>query len=171
MIEESGMKFGEFDDKDLFRIETSELYKALGEGIKTVEFILKRKNQQIIFLEAKTSCPNEQNKLESEEKARKFKEYFCDISDKFHDSLQIYLACLLNCYEDLSEIGSSLKETKNFGKKKLKFVLVIKNAKIEWLAGPQAILENKLKSLCKIWNAEVVVLNEMLAKQHHLAME
>lgn len=139
----------------------------MGGGIKTVEFILKRKNRQIIFLEAKTSCPNENRREESEEKARKFEEYFCDIADKFHDSLQIYLASLLRCYEDLSEVGSSLQETGEFGKNELKFILVIKNAKIEWLPGPQSILENKLRALCKIWGAKVVVLNEELAAQHH----
>ena len=41
VIPESGMNFGKYDEKDLFHIETSEIYKKLGDGIPTVEFILK----------------------------------------------------------------------------------------------------------------------------------
>ena len=81
MIEESGMRFGEFEDRDLFLIEKSEIFRSLGEGIKTVEFIVKRDDRLVIFLEAKTSCPNENNRNESAEKAKKFEEYFQDISD------------------------------------------------------------------------------------------
>ena len=39
--------------KDLFHIETSEIYKKLGDGIPTVEFILKYNGNNIVFLEAK----------------------------------------------------------------------------------------------------------------------
>ena len=35
------MDFGEFDEKNLFHIEDSKIYKSLGSGIKTVEFVLK----------------------------------------------------------------------------------------------------------------------------------
>lgn len=44
VIPESGMNFGKYDEKDLFHIETSEIYKKLGDGIPTVEFILDRKS-------------------------------------------------------------------------------------------------------------------------------
>ena len=38
VIPESGMNFGKYyDEKDLFHIETSEIYKKLGDGIPTVE--------------------------------------------------------------------------------------------------------------------------------------
>ena len=41
VITESEMDFGPFDEKNLFHIEESRIYKDLGTGIKTVEFILK----------------------------------------------------------------------------------------------------------------------------------
>lgn len=41
VITESEMKFGEFDESNLFHIENSKIYRDLGDGIKTVEFILK----------------------------------------------------------------------------------------------------------------------------------
>lgn len=51
-IPESDMLFGEFNEEDLFHIEKSNIYKDIGSNIKTVEFILKQKNN-IILLEAK----------------------------------------------------------------------------------------------------------------------
>lgn len=55
IITESEMNFGEYDEADLFYIEDSKIYKDLGSGIKTVEFILKYNEKSIIFLEAKKS--------------------------------------------------------------------------------------------------------------------
>ena len=57
------MNFGKFDETDLFHIENSKIYKDLGLGIKTVEFILKYDENSIVFLEAKKSCPNVANLL------------------------------------------------------------------------------------------------------------
>lgn len=53
IITESAMYFGKYDEADLFHIEESRIYKALGTGIKTVEFILKYDENSIVFLEAK----------------------------------------------------------------------------------------------------------------------
>ena len=57
IITESEMNFGKFDETDLFHIEDSKIYKEIGSGIKTVEFILKYNEKSIVFLEAKKSCP------------------------------------------------------------------------------------------------------------------
>ena len=71
VITESEMNFGKFDETNLFHIEDSKIYKDLGSGIKTVEFILKYDENSIVFLEAKKSCPNAVNRYESEEKEQK----------------------------------------------------------------------------------------------------
>lgn len=42
------MQFGAFDEKNLFHIEESRIYKNMSSGIKTVEFILKYNEQSII---------------------------------------------------------------------------------------------------------------------------
>ena len=76
IITESEMNFGKFDEIDLFHIENSKIYKDLGLGIKTVEFILKYDENSIVFLEAKKSCPNVANRYESEEKEQKFEDYY-----------------------------------------------------------------------------------------------
>lgn len=59
IIVESDMRFGEFDEERLFVIEHSDVYKKAGKGIKTVEFIYLTENDNLLFIEAKQSCPNE----------------------------------------------------------------------------------------------------------------
>ena len=169
VIPESGMNFGKYNEKDLFHIETSEIYKKLGDGIPTVEFILKYNGNNIVFLEAKKSCPNVANKYESKEKELKFEEYYGSITEKFISSLQIYLAAIMNRYQDTSEIGDNLRSVSNMKDVKLKFILVVKNAEdITWLAGPLAELRARLLKVRKIWGVEVVVLNEELAGEYNL---
>lgn len=82
VITESEMNFGKFDETELFHIEDSRIYKELGSGIKTVEFVLKYGQNSILFLEAKKSCPNAANRSESAEKEGKFEEYYASITEK-----------------------------------------------------------------------------------------
>lgn len=165
-IRESDMEFGEYCEEDLFHIEHSDILSALGEGIKTVEFILKKNGNQLMFVEAKKSCPNPQNKEESREKTKKFEKYFSDITDKFYDSFQVYLASLLGRYNDTEEVGSSIRRVEDFKKFEMRFVLVVKTAHLDWLAAPKAILEERLFALRKIWNIKVLVLNEEMAVKY-----
>lgn len=163
------MNFGKFDEEALFHIEDSKIYKDLGSGIKTVEFILKYDRNSILFLEAKKSCPNAANRYESEEKEQKFEEYYSSITEKFVASLQIYLATLLEKYPDTLEVGAELRSMDSMKEIQLKFILVVKNAKdITWLAGPLAELKARLLQVRKIWGIEVVVLNEELAREYKL---
>lgn len=53
LITESEMNFGKFQYEDIFHIENSKIYKDLGTGVKTVEFVLRYHENSIIFLEAK----------------------------------------------------------------------------------------------------------------------
>ena len=170
-ITESKMQFGAFDEKNLFHIEESRIYKNMGSGIKTVDFILKFNEQSIILLEAKESCPNAANRFESKEKEEKFEEYYSSITEKFISSFQIYLAAILEKFSDDSEIGFELQNIKTLKLIKIRCILVIKNANEDWLAGPMAELRNRLFTYRKIWGIEVVVLNEELAREYHLVTE
>lgn len=172
IIAESEMNFGKFEEVDLFCIEKSQIYKNLGSGIKTVEFVLKYDENSIVFLEAKKSCPNGNNRYESEEKNQKFEEYYSSMAEKFVASLQIYLAAILDKYSDTSEIGDDLRSVKSMKDIQLKFILVVKNAEdITWLAGPLAELKARLLQVRKIWGVEVAVLNEELAGEYKLTCQ
>lgn len=163
------MNFGKFDEEALFHIEDSKIYKDLGSGIKTVEFILKYDRNSILFLEAKKSCPNAANRYESEEKEQKFEEYYSSITEKFVASLQIYLAAIMEKYSDTSEVGAELRSVDSMKEIQLKFILVVKNAKdVIWLTGPSAELKARLLQVRKIWGVDVVVLNEELAREYKL---
>lgn len=140
VITESEMKFGKFDETDLFHIEDSKIYKDLGSGIKTVEFILKYDENSIVFLEAKQSCPNAANRYESEEKEKKFEEYYSSITEKFIESLQIYLATILDKFQNTEEVGDKLKTVGSMKNIQLKFFLVVKMQKI--LHGSQVHWQN-----------------------------
>ena len=169
VIPESGMNFGKYDEKDLFHIETSEIYKKLGDGIPTVEFILKYNGNNIVFLEAKKSCPNAANRNESKEKEQKFEEYYSSITEKFIASLQIYLAAILDKFQNSEEVGDRLRTVNSMKDIQLKFILVVKNAEdITWLAGPLAELKARLLQIRKIWGVEIAVLNEELAGEYKL---
>lgn len=168
VIEESGMRFGEYESSELFHIEKSKILLDIGEGIKTVEFIIKKNENEIWFVEAKESVLNPANKDETEKKRIKFQEFCTNVPQKYRDSLQVYLASILHCYHDISEIGDSLQIVNDFHNYKLKFIFVVKNAKIEWLAGPREILKKQLHDLRKIWDIDVVVLNQELAEKCNL---
>ena len=103
------------------------------------------------------------------EKIQKFEEYYSEITEKFIDSLQVYLAAVMRRYRDLTEIGTELRSVDSMKGIQLKFILVVKNAKdITWLAGPVAELKARLLQVRKIWGVEVAVLNEELAKENKL---
>ena len=124
-IVESEMNFGEYEENNLFEIEKSKIYSDVGEGIKVVEFILKHGEKNIVFLEAKKTCPNAANRHESQEKEEKFEEYYSSITEKFIDSFQIFLASFLERYSDTTEIGKNLMSMNTLKDFNLKFILVI----------------------------------------------
>ncbi len=53
----------------------------------------------------------------------------------------------------------------------VKFIIVIKNHKIEWLPPIQIKLQKELRKLTNIWKITVVVLNREQALSYHLIVE
>ena len=75
-------------------------------------------------------------------KTLKFEEYYSSITEKFIESLQIYLAMILDKFKNTEEVGDKLRTVSSMKDIQLKFILVIKNAEdITWLAGPLAELK------------------------------
>ena len=60
IIRESDMKFGEYEEDQVFQIEKCPQYteKLKPRGIKSCEFILRR-GKRLYFVEAKKSCPKQ----------------------------------------------------------------------------------------------------------------
>lgn len=170
-ITESKMRFGKFDERNLFHIEESQIFKELGEGIKSVEFILRYNKDRVVLLEAKESCPNIANRIESVEREIKFEEYYSSITEKFIDSFEIYIASLMDKYSNTSDIGEELQKVRSLRTIRITCVLVIRSAREEWLAGPMEELRARLFNYRKIWGIEVIVLNEDMAKKYHLIKE
>lgn len=168
---ESDILFGEFAPERLFIIENSEVQKKVGKGIKTVEFLYLTENENLLFLEAKKSCPNVENKDETEEKQKKYEEFFSDVTDKFIDSLNMFAATALGRNNECN-IGDNFIKTKttyeNVG---IKLILVITHAEESWLQGPKIELEKRLLRIRKMWNADILVLNKKMAKKLGLVKE
>lgn len=163
-IEESGVTFGPFAEEKLFHIEKSAIYQQLGEGIKSVEFVLCRKKNILIFLEAKTTCPNAATRDRSAEAKARYEAFYADVAQKIEDSVKLTLAALLGRFADVNDIGDFIHNC-DLSSTKLKFILVITTPKATelWLPGPKAELERRLLSLRKIWKLDVVVLNQQMA--------
>ena len=84
-IMESGMSFGGFDPERIFHIEDSNLYRKLGTAIRTTEFLYLDYRNYLQLVEAKSSCPNVNNREESREKKEKYEQYYAEITEKFID--------------------------------------------------------------------------------------
>jgi len=162
-IEESKMLF-EFKEGQVFRIENSILQKSIGEGIKTVEFLVTLKEDEICFIEAKSSSPRP-----TPENKEKFDTFINEISDKFLHSFNMYLSAILkrNHYD---EIPSALIDI-NKEKAAFKFILIIKGHKIEWLQPLKDAIYKKLLHQNKSWKNSVILMNEEIAKQYKLVKE
>lgn len=83
VITESDMQFGKYPENFIFQIEDSAQYteKLRQNGVRSCEFILRRGNN-LCFVEAKTSCPNQITANSSEEKKIKYQEYIQEIVEK-----------------------------------------------------------------------------------------
>jgi hypothetical protein len=80
--------------------------------------------------------------------------------------LGVYTAALLKRYPDTSEIGVSLQRPDLAGIK-IVFALVITNpaAETDWLSPIKSVLEDRLRRWMKIWDIDIIVLNQALAKR------
>ncbi len=168
-ITESEMTFGKFNEKDVFEIEKSNVYKKLiNKGIKSCEFILKRKDA-LLFIEAKKSCPNYNNYQETDEKTKKYHEFIDSIAEKFKHSLNIFSNVMLKRYEEKS-VPEEFFEN-DFAKIKIQFIVVVKNAELEWLSHYKDKIEQILRKDMIIWKIrDIVFINEEIARKKNLIL-
>ncbi|MFI3253832.1 MAG: hypothetical protein R3Y63_05780 [Eubacteriales bacterium] len=119
-------------------------------------------------MEAKSSAPNP-NTVSSDPQ-NGFETYVSDLVEKFDNTLELFLGSKLGFpHLTVSQTNTPdlmpLNQVSNY---KIRFCLVIKNQKSEFLPPVKNALEKRLRRKLKIWNAEVMVLNESLAKSKSL---
>ncbi|OFI07633.1 hypothetical protein CLOACE_02370 [Clostridium acetireducens DSM 10703] len=161
-INESNMIFGDFQEDKIFKIEKSKLHNKIGAGIKVVEFVVLRNENELNFIEAKSSSPRP-----TKHNIIRFNEFIEEISDKFIHSFNLYYSTILKRNKDYGEINNNFFELDN-SKIKLKFILVIKGHEIEWLLPISDALKKKLSYQNTIWKSEVIVMNDEIANKYNL---
>ena len=168
VIQESDMRFGEYEKDRVFQIEQCSQYteKLRQNGIKSCEFILLR-GKKLYFVEAKKSCPNQIMAETVEEKRIKYKEYIQEIVLKMKHSLILYSNILLNRYS-MNGVPETLKD---LSKLEIRLILVVKNAEKEWLVPFQDIFRKELKDEMKIWKIpDFIIINEEMAREKHFIL-
>jgi hypothetical protein len=170
IIKESGLLFGEYPDADVFQIEKSAIYQKLSDNVKAVEFILKRDEKTILWVEAKSSSPNPKNT----ENAAKFDLFLSEVCKKFEHSLSLFVSAILKRIPDThNEISRQLREM-DYEKVSFKLILVIKGHNEIWLQPIADGLKRKLITCMKIWHVDpikdIVVINDEGAKHYNLTV-
>lgn len=158
---ESGMTFGPFNDSQIFYIEKSKMLKRCN-GIKSVEFIYHKKKTVLMFVEAKSSSPIKRSGNMDEYEA-----FLDEIIQKFTDSFHLYMAGLLKRKSGHEEISEELMKA-DYEKMRFVFVLIINGHEETWLAPLIEDLKRMMKHFCKIWNSELVVMNDTIAREAKL---
>lgn len=167
IIEESGMRFGDYNTENVYYIEKDEKYKCvMSNGVSTVEFVICdfKDGDALKFIEAKQSAPNPENENNKE----KFPLFLKEISKKFLDSFEVFERVWME--NGLSSGFSKINATNC----KVIFILVINGHKKEWLMpirdGLQQIMLER-KTMNVLWRPEVFVINEKQAMDKGLLAE
>ena len=79
----------------------------------------------------------------------------------------MYTASKLKRYNEISSLNNDIQKTDD-SVAEFQFVLVIKGHKLEWLLPLQDEFKRKLINHTKIWNSEVIVINEIIAEKMKL---
>ena len=161
IFHESGMTFGPFEDEKVFEIESSKMLKSCN-GIKPVEFVYHKKQYLMLFVEAKSSGP-----FNHEGNETKYEEFLQDVTQKFEDSFNLFMAGKLERKSGHEEISRKMK-TADYKKMNFKFVLIIRGHEKTWLAPLQMDFEKKMKRFKTIWNSDVIVMNDTIARENQL---
>ena len=164
---ESGMSFGPYPDGHCFRVEKSDIYNKLGQGVKMAEFLLFRKNSQlptIWIVEAKSSSPRP-------EILPNFDEFIHEIQEKLVNALTLGVAACLKRHESADADLPELFKQLNLKTVDFKLVLVINGHQDAWCQPVQDALKKALRSTVKTWKLSVnsvTVINEKKARKHGL---
>jgi hypothetical protein len=164
-IQESGMTFGHFDEKDIYKIENSAGHQGLGDGFKIVEFTYLRSNV-LFFIEAKSSIPKPESTSD-------YEAFWQEILEKFENALLLELmGCLRRNQQVYNELADNHKNI-DWEKVDIRIILVIRPVPKEYLVSITDVFRKRLKKILKLWSikyANIFVINEEQAIQQNLAV-
>ena len=90
-----------------------------------------------------------------------------EIIQKFEDSMYLVLAGLMERKAGHEEISEGLKKA-DYAKMNFIFLLILNGYQDVWLPPLKQDLEQKMKSFRTIWNSEVIVMNDTMAREERL---
>lgn len=154
---ESGMQFGPFQESRFIPWEKSNLRNACGDGFKCVEYICLDNNDDNCYqlIEAKKTAPNPAGPKGQEG----LDEYINSIQNKFVDSTEMFFAHLLKFHTDQEKEIPSPFQVGTKEKARLKYILVVKESRPDWLRPIKDALTKALIRQRKVWNAKIAVLS------------
>lgn len=165
---ESGMNFGDYDKDKIFQFEKCIQYQKLlrNNGVKICEFMLLM-DKKLIFVEAKSSCPNSETASGCHGERTSYEEYVDSIVQKMRNSVSFYASILLKrCSQDNMPFGLLMEDLSGLN---IVLLLIVKNASMEWLIPIRDDLKKRLTADMRIWNiSNIVVINELTAKEKRL---
>lgn len=173
IIEESGLRFGEYDEDQVFQIEKSGQYakNLCPNRIKSCEFILQR-GKKLYFFEAKSSCPKQVVEDipadEKEKRKRAYDEFIEEIVLKMRHSLSLYGNILLKRYSQ-NGVPENLADP-DLSNTLIYLILVINPKEGEWKPELelQDDLRQHLKDEMKIWRIQsLFVITPQEARKKH----
>ena len=164
IIEESGMAFVVVPE-DTYRIEKEPYVQKSLPGMTCCEFITLNSDKDLVFVEAKTSFSNPDNKKD-------YNKNFDEIFDKVKDSISVFNSLLLR-HQGLDEWGRIPNHLREIDLTNViyKIYIVIKKHKDEWLVPLQNDAPSKFKTILHMWNIpqkNLKLINEDMARQLHL---
>ena len=157
-ISESDMTFGDYAEENVLWLEKLQAYTASlrPHGVKSCEFALLRGETEkaLCFIEAKKSSPQE------------LERYAGDIAEKLRHSLMLYENILLE-RQTAVELPLPFRGL-DHGKCRIYLILVIRDAKAEWLPPIQDRLRQLTAAERRLFRTEpILVLNEEQARKKH----
>ncbi|MBF0549075.1 MAG: hypothetical protein HQK60_00940 [Deltaproteobacteria bacterium] len=174
-IGESKMTFGPYPDGHCFYIEKSATYQKIQQGVKMAEFLLLRfshgKPPVVWVVEAKESAPHPET--EGDETKAGFDKFIADVREKLVNAFSLCVASCLKRHAQAEEELPEPYKALDLSDVGVRFVLVIKNHKDDWLDPIRDALRKSFQATVKTWAlspTSVVVLNEVLARQHGLIL-
>ena len=172
IIEESKLKFGEFNEANVFNIEKLPQYGLIRpHGVACCEFILLR-SDKLFLIEAKESCPHAVqsncpagNKPENPESVDNF---IRKITKKMRHTLEFYGSVLLG--RQAQDGLTDLMREKGLQVKEINPVVVVNTKGSGWKPDPelQMKLQNAFRPESRIWKLRpILIINEEQAKKKH----